>query len=320
MVTIKDVAKKAGVAISTASYALNDDPRVSLTTKKKVLEVAKKLNYHPNAAARNLKRKKTNTVGVFVDGFAGPIYTALLDGIHMALSENDFNIIVTSGESGQKMLLERQVDGAIVIDHNITDKLIKMVADNGLPVIVLDRNLNGNNIYVSTISNESIVYDFMVQMINRGYKEFAYLSGSMNSYDNLHRFKGYCRALSEHQRSIDRVYKGEFTKLSGYQVGRQLIENHEPLPDFIFCANDEMAIGLLDAFHESGIRIPQEVAIAGFDNIDLSSYCNPKLTTIDVKRFDWGKTLAQSMIEILNNDCNEVNFQAQCKIIFRESC
>ena len=320
MVTIKDVAKKAGVAISTASYALNNDPRVSEKTRKKVLKVAKERNYYPNAAARNLKRQRTNTIGVFVDGFAGPVYANILDGIHIELSENKFNIIVTTGDSGKRMLLERQVDGGIVIDHHLSDELLLMVAEKGLPLILLDRHLSGENIYVSTIDNEKIVYEFIVEMIKRGYRNFAYLSGSKTSYDNLHRYKGYCLALEEYKLDYGPVYYGEFTKRGGYRIGKKLIESNEPLPEFIYSANDEMAIGLMDAFQEAGIRIPDDVAIAGFDNIELASYYTPKLTTIDVKRFEWGKALARAMIDLLKNDNTSIDVPVHCKVMYRDSC
>lgn len=320
MVTIKDVAKKAGVSISTASYALNDDPRISQKTKEKILEVARKLNYYPNAAARNLKRKKTNIVGVFVDGFKGPVYSKILDGIHLELTKNNYNIIVSSGESGATLLLERQVDGAIIIDHNLKDELIVHVAKNGIPCILLDRRLEGKNLYESMLPNEDIVYELITDMIKKGYKKIGYVSGSPNSFDNLHRFRGVVKALTEYNLSTEYYYKGDFTKESGYKVGKQLIENKLELPEFLFCANDEMAIGIMDAFKEHNIKIPEDIAIAGFDNIELSEYYNPKLTTIDVEHFNWGQELSKALINIIEKKKNKVDIEVKCKIIYRESC
>lgn len=319
MVTIKDVAKKAGVSISTASYAINDDPRISKKTKEKVLEVARSLNYYPNAAARNLKRKKTNIVGVFVDGFKGPVYSKILDGIHLELTNNKYNIIVSSGESGRKLLLERQVDGAIIIDRSLSDELIIHVAKNGIPCILLDRRLSGKNIYESMLKNEEIVYELIVEMIKKGYRKIGYVSGSPNSYDNLHRFKGLVKALTEHNLSTEYYYKGDFTKESGYIAGKQIL-NSGDLPDFIFCANDEMAIGVMDAFIEQNIKIPEDIGVAGFDNIELSYYYTPKLTTIDVEHFSWGRELSKAIIKIIEKKAKKINVEANCKIIYRESC
>ncbi len=320
MVTIKDLAKKAGVSISTASYAINDDPRISKETKERILEIARKLNYHPNAAARNLKRKRTNIIGVFVDGFKGPVYSKILDGIHLEVTNNNFNIIVSSGESGRNLLLEQQVDGAIIIDRSLDDELIIHVTNNGIPAIVLDRRLSGKNIYESMLNNEEISYELIKEMIKRGYKKIGYVSGSPKSYDNLHRYKGVVKALTEHNMPTTYYYKGDFTKESGYKVGKELISKNSELPDFLFCANDEMAIGVMDAFQEHNIKIPDDIAIAGFDNIELSQYYRPKLTTIDVEHFKWGRELAKALINVLNNNSDTVDVKAKCKIIYRESC
>jgi len=319
MVTIKDVAKQAGVSISTASYALNDDTRISKATKERILEIASQLNYYPNAAARNLKRKRTNIIGVFVDGFGGPIYTKILDGIHLELTNNNFNIIVSSGESGKNLLLERQVDAAIISDHGLDDELITHVAKNGIPTLVFDRKLTGENIFNSMINNEEIVYELITKMIEKGYKKIGYVSGAPNSYDNLHRFKGLVKALTEYKMDTKYYYKGDFTKQSGYKVGK-LIASEKDLPDFLYCANDEMAVGVMDAFHELNVKVPEDIAIAGFDNIELSEYCIPKLTTVNVPHYQWGRDIAKALIDILTNKNTIVDVNVKCHIIYRESC
>ncbi len=320
MVTIKDVAKLAGVSISTASYALNDDPRISKDTKERILKVASNLNYYPNAAARNLKRKRTNIIGVFIDGFGGPVHNKILEGVHLELINNNFNIIVSSGESAKKLLLERQVDGAIIFDRDLDDALITHIAKNGIPSIVLDRRLTGINIFDSMMNNEEIVYQLISEIIKKGYKKIGFVSGLQTSYDNLHRFKGFVKALTENQLETTYYYKGDFTKESGYRVGKQLILSKEELPDFLFCANDEMAIGVMDAFHELNIRVPEDIALAGFDNIELSVYCSPKLTTIAVDRFKWGREITKSLIDVLTNKSDNINVDVKCHIIYRQSC
>src|SRR5690554_4536344 len=146
------------------------------------------------------------------------------------------------------------------------------------------------------LKNEEIVYELVIDMIKKGHKKIGYVSGSPNSFDNLHRFKGLVKALTEHNLSTEYYYKGDFTKESGYIVGKKLIESKDTLPDFIFCANDEMAIGMMDAFKEQNIKIPEDVAVAGFDNIELSNYYSPRLTTIDVEHLSWGRELSKALI------------------------
>ncbi|NLC95261.1 MAG: LacI family transcriptional regulator [Bacilli bacterium] len=320
MVTIKDVAKKAGVSISTASYAINNDPRISKETKEKILEVAKKLNYHPYAAARNLKRKRTNNIGVFVDGFTGPVYPRIIEGIHAGSRRNNFNIIVSTGQSAKALLLERQVDGAVVIDRGLDDETLVHVAKHGVPIIVLDRDISGKNIFTSMINNEEVSYELIVSMIKKGYRKIGYVAGPVTSYDNLHRFKGFIKALTEYNLPTTYYYKGDFTKASGYRIGKEIIESSNDLPDFLFCANDEMAIGVLDSFRELNIKVPDDIAIAGFDNIELSMYCTPKLTTVAIDHIKWGEELAQALVDILVNNATTINVNTKGKIIYRESC
>lgn len=298
MPTIKDVAKKAGVSISTASYALNNQSNVHPETKRKILAIAKEMNYYPNASARNLKTKRTGNVGVFVYGFAGPVFSDVLEGIRQALQANDLNIIVSSGKASSTLLNERQIDGAIVFDGTLSDETLLHYASFGHPLFVLDRLLQGPNIYPSLIDNEGLVYRFIQEMIDKGYRDFGYLSGPTIAFNNNHRYDGFKQALIEH--GLSHTYlQGDFTIQSGYQIGIELIKSKK-IPKFIFCANDESAIGLIQALKEHNINIPKEVSVAGFDNIVLGNYVTPKLTTISIDHIEWGKQVASALIDLFN--------------------
>ncbi|MFA6801717.1 MAG: LacI family DNA-binding transcriptional regulator [Acholeplasmataceae bacterium] len=319
MPTIKDVAKKAGVSISTASYALNNVPSVHPETKQRILDAAKELNYYPNGIARNLKTKKTGNVGVFVYGFSGPIFSNVLEGIRQTLQEYGFNIIVSSGKSSENLLNERQVDGAIIFDNNLTDECLKNYAAHDFPIILLDRNLEGKNIYTSVIDNENIVYQFIMKMIQKGYKDFGFLSGPLDAFNNNRRFDGFQKALNDGHIEKHVYYQGDFTTESGYKIGKEIIKNKH-IPRFIYCANDESAIGLMKALKEVNIRIPEDVALAGFDNIYLGEYLTPKLTTIGIDHVEWGRNVAQAISELIKNKTIESFDHPDGQIIMRESC
>jgi len=318
MSTIKDVAKKAGVSISTASYALNNRPNVHPKTKEKILQAAKELNYHPNGNARNLKTKKTGSVGVFIYGFAGPIFSEVLDGIHLKLQEHGFNIIVSSGNSSLNLLLERQVDAAIVFDDRLSDEDLIRYAESGSPVYVLDRTLNGENIYSSVIDNEGLVYQFIKEEIEKGYKDFVYLSGPQEAFNNNHRYVGFEQALQE-ANLTHQFIQGDFTIHGGYECGLKIV-NMEHKPSFIYCANDEMAVGLMHALTLHNIKIPEDIAIAGFDNIALGNYTQPRLTTIAIDHTQWGRDVAEAIILLLTTQEEQEILQPEGKIVRRESC
>ena len=300
MATIKDVAKKAGVSVSTASYALNNIPLVHPDTRKRVLDVAALIHYHPNASARNLKTKKTNNIGVFVYGFSGPVFSELLEGINKVVHEYGFNIIVSSGKSSSVILKERQVDAAIIFDSSFDNDVIREFSKSA-PVVILDTYLKGKNIYPNLIDNVSLVNDLMTQMIQKGHKRFAYVSGPKEAFNNTERYKGYSKALHEAGIENKDVFEGDFTTPSGYKAGK-LIAKLNPLPDFVYCANDEMAIGVMNALTSEGISIPKTIAVAGFDGSYLNNpYIQPSLTTITIDHHAWGKASALFLIEVLQS-------------------
>lgn len=316
--TIKDVAKRAGVSISTASYALNNRPNVHPKTREKVLAAAEALNYYPNAHARNLKTKKTDNIGVFIYGFSGPIFSDLLEGINLELRKRNFNIVVSSGESSSVMLRERSVDAAVIFDNNISDEEIKRFADKQ-PIVILDRYLEGDNIYHSMIENEKLVQDFIIDLIDKKqYKKVSYLSGPEDSFNNLERYKGFKKALEATNITTHKYLKGDFTIDSGYRQGIQMCESNQ-LPEFVYCANDELAVGLLKAFNERGVAVPNQVAIAGFDGIQLADYTSPKLTTIAIDHFEWGRQIAGFLTRLLSNINVYPLRNPDAKVLLKES-
>jgi LacI family transcriptional regulator len=318
MATIKDVAKIAGVSISTASYALNDQPNVHPETKKRILEVAKSLNYFPHFSARHMKTKRTGNIGVFIYGFAGPIFSDVLEGIHVTLQKNHYNILVSSGKASTIMLQERQVDAAIIFDNNLSDETLLHYASNGSPVCVLDRHLSGPNIFQSVIDNHELVYAFMKEIILKGYQKLAYLSGPNDAYNNNDRYIGFKKALLEHHLDHE-YYQGDFTISGGYEIGK-MVALKKNKPDFVFCANDESAIGFAQALKEENVKIPQTIALAGFDNIQMGQYSIPKLTTIGIDHFKWGEHVANLMLSIVKNNETIKVKKPEGKIYWRESC
>lgn len=317
MATIKDIAKAAGCSISTVSYALNNDDRISEKTANRIKKIAKEMNYFPSAAARNLKRRSTRTILVAISDFGGPVYHELLDGIHHELARNDYTMIVSTGASTDKMLKQRSADGAIISDINVKNDFLRQVSVNFKPIIVLDRSFKEEAIYDLTIDNEQAMYNLTSDVIKSNYKKIAFVHGVKHTYDNQTRFIGFEKALEENNLKIFKEFIGSFTKESGIEIAKEIMDLKEK-PDMLVCSNDEMALGIIEELSENGYIIPKDIGISGFDDIMLSSYIKPSLSSIKINHFDWGKRIANTMVKLLNNEDIEIK-KEKGYVIKRES-
>lgn len=318
MITIKDVAKHAGVSITTVSYALNNKGKISASTRKRVKASAEALNYHPNAYARILKKRKSHTIGVFIGNFGGSFYEEILEGIHDAVRITDYELIVCPGSQRIGMILnQRQVDGAIIFDWRITDDaLIKLAASN-FPIIVLDRNLTGDYLCPLLVDNKKGTREVFYHLYNQGVRRMIYVAGSLASFDNTERMSAFLEEAAKNHLTIP-VYQGDFQEETGYQIGRSIIESL-CLPEAVFCANDQMAIGFIRAMKEKNLKAPDDIAIVGFDDIVIARYMQPTLSTVTSSRFHWGTSAASLLINFLNNGAAFQPIRISTQLIERES-
>lgn len=318
MITIKDVAKHAKVSITTASYVLNDKGNISAATRKRVRESAEALNYHPNAYARILKKQKSHTVGVFISDFGGSFYEEILEGIHDTVKKTDYELIVCpESQKIRKVLVQRQVDGAIVFNWHITDDILIKLAATNFPIVVLDRNLKGDYLCPLLVDNKKGTREVFYHLYNQGARRIIYVAGSPDSFDNRERMNTFLGEGEKNKIFID-VYHGNFHEESGYQIGRTIIESNH-LPDAAFCANDQMAIGFMRAMKEKKLKVPEDIAVVGFDDIMLARYIQPTLSTVGTSRFNWGATAASQLIAFLDNRTAFQHLRIPTKLIERES-
>lgn len=301
MTTIRDVAKRAGVSVTTASYALNNTGTIAESTRKRVLAVAEELNYHPNAFARNLKKRKTHTIGVFISRFGGSFYDEILEGIHSVILETDYELLVCpESRSTRRMLLHRQVDGAIVFDSTIPDESVLKLASRRFPIVVLDRFLQNDFILPLLLENAQGVQEAFDHLYDQGFRKMIFVAGAADSFDSEERRATFLACA--HQRALDvPVYQGNFTEISGYETALSILHAHD-LPDAVFCANDQMAIGFLRALQDQGLNAPADVAIIGFDDIPIARYMQPAISTIGASRLEWGGAATHQLIDYLDNE------------------
>ncbi|MGI6730251.1 MAG: LacI family DNA-binding transcriptional regulator [Bacilli bacterium] len=321
MATIKDIAKQAGVSIATVSYVLNNDPRIKKETAEKVLQVAEEMNYLASGIARSLKKSKTNNVLVFVPNFGGPIYQEILEEIHTTLKKLDYKMIACNGELARDMLTEKQADGAIVLDTSVSPDLLQRIAKNGFPIIDLRKVYEKDSpIIVKRMDGFTPALEVINLAIEEGYRKIGYMHGNEESPDNIKRYNGYLQALSEHNLEPFCLLKGEFRERDGYLAIKAYHESKQELPEVLFCANDEMAIGVITYLNEVGIKIPEQIKIIGFDNIQLGRFVSPSLTTIDVNRAEWSRNLAISIVDAIEERLDDITkYEPKYRVIRRES-
>ncbi|ANS75389.1 LacI family transcriptional regulator [Paenibacillus yonginensis] len=325
MATIKDVAKLAGVALSTASYALSGDSKVSSKTREKVLEAARQLNYRKNGFAMDLKRSRTNTIALILTDLSGPYYSELIRSVQDVALSNGYDLIACSSMGGKdstavKFLREKRVDGAIVLAHNITDDILLSSASAAFPIVVMDRKTTGEGLISVVVDGEQGGYDATRHLIELGHRQIAYISGPSNSFDNALRYQGFLRAMREAGLEEKAKWRlgGSFIREGGYKATKMMMMQGE-LPTAVFYANDEMAVGGIKALEEGGVSIPDEISVIGFDDIQLAEYVHPALTTIHQPMHESGSLAGHLLFQMLNGE--EVNeaYKLKVELIRRNS-
>jgi len=315
-VTIKDVAKKAKVSISTVSYAINGSPKITEKTRDRVLKIANEMNYVANSNAKMLKAKRSGAIGLFFNSWFGPVYSELVRGIQEQVHSEHYDLVACSLYGGEqstahKYLRERAVDGAIILSSSFDDDFLISVASENFPIVVLDRELKSPHIYNVLIDNFGGAFKAVNALAASGCKDIYYFGGPKESYDNTKRLDGFIAGLGYNSLPLNPnfIIHSNFTEADAYSKMSELI-NSGNIPSAIFSANDEMAIGILRAAKEHNIQVPEQLKIVGFDNIYASSVLTPALTTINHHKYEMGVISAKILLKAIReeSDIDEVTF------------
>ena len=321
MVTIKDIAKAAGVSIATVSYVLNNDPRIKKETAEKVLRISKELNYVANGSARILKARKTNIVLTVIPDFGGPIHAEIIANIHKTLKENNYQMLVCAGDIAEDILSKQLTDGVIILDPKVNKETLSKLAKTSTKVLDTRKIYSEDDcVFVNSIDSFTPSKDLVNQIIKEGYKKIGFMHGSLDSPDNSERFNGFMSALEEYDLLPYCILHGNFVEEEGFSSIKKYLDEGNSLPEVLFCANDEMAIGVIKYLNSAGFSLPKDIKIAGFDNIASCEYIKPSLTSIDINTEDWSKNLAKIMIDLIEEKGANLNkFIPKYEIIRRES-
>lgn len=308
--TIIEIAKRAGVSIATVSRAFNNNASIRVATRNKILQIAAEMNYRPNLIARGLSRKKTETIGIILPEIVNDFFSEIINGIDEEAYKNNHHILVSSSHSMRNeveilldMMGSGRVDGIILMAPLLRDDIVDLVRKSKRPVVLLNVDKNLKDVVSINIDNYQGAYTAVTHLINHGYKNIAMIKGPAGNCDADERFRGYIDALKQNDINVSNelIVEGEFKVQSGYYGFTRLI-NQKVKPDAIFAANDMMAIGVYEAARSAGIRIPNQVTVVGFDDIQLGKLLYPRLTTVHVPIAEVGKKAIQYLFKMINGE------------------
>ena len=310
--TLKEIADQLGISITTVSKSLKGYSDVSEKTKKAVIELAQKLHYTPNSFAVNLRTKESKTIGLIIPTLVHDFFSNIIKGILEEAEKRDYLVIIL--QSNEKLefekkqidlLLNKRVDGILMSLSNETGDFdhLKAIISHNTPLILFDKIAKLVKCSKVTINDKKAAYDAVCYLIGRGYKKIAHFRGSYLPQNAIDRFLGYKKALEDngvpYDSSLVFVCDNNTDFQDGYENAKKVIEEH-PEIDAIFAVTDLVAIGIIKYFNETGISIPQRIAVLGFSNWFMSSVISPKLSTIDQPGFEIGKRSASLLFDEIN--------------------
>lgn len=313
---IRDVATRAGVSPSTVSRVIAGHPRISLKTRERVQAVMREMNYHPNAIARSLVRKSSQAIGLLIPNsveqfFLNPFFPEFLRGVTQVVQEANYNILLSTALHGlseverlEQMVSGRHADGVILTTARQQDPLIAVLESHHLPAVVVGRPPAGTNVAWVNNDNRRAAYDITMHFAKHGHRRIGFICGSFDLVVTLDRLAGYQDALREAGIGFDPnlMASGEFLEEVGYHGMTRLLAVAER-PTAVVAADDVLAFGAMRAAGELGYRIPEDMAIAGFNDIPLARLANPPMTTVSIRMFELGQMAANLLIEQFQDPC-----------------
>jgi LacI family transcriptional regulator len=305
MATIKDVAREAGVSVATVSRVFNDSELVSADTRRAVREVATRLNYWPHGVARSLITSRTNAVGVLLPDIYGEFFSEIIRGIDQAARRSGLHLLVSSSHANTEELvaamrsMRGRIDGLIVMAPDIEQPVATEVCAGQFPVVLLDPGFEAEGCDTIAIANHDGALAMVRHLLHLGHRRIATVTGPERNIDARQRLAGYRAALREAGAEISTELEmaGDFTETSGYEAVERLLRL-APRPTAVFVGNDYMAIGVLGALSDAGLRVPEQMAVTGFDDIAMARYLNPSLTTVQVDMLQLGERAVGRLLGI----------------------
>ncbi len=330
--TLSDIAKKAGVSLATASRVVNDYPYVSDEIRERVLKVINETGFHPHIAAKSLASQRTGILGLVIPRsvhafFSDPYFPRLTEGIAQACNQLGYTLalFLFYTEEDERKLMPRVtrkglLDGIIIQSTHIEDEILANVVQGDVPFLVAGRPIALPDVHYIDVDNVAGGYRATAHLLQAGRKRIATVTGALTSGAGVDRLEGYKQALSDRGMPVDSslIAECDFTEMCAYYAMKKLLLQQ---PDAVFVASDTMALGALRAIHEAGKKIPEEIAVVGFDDLPPATLASPQLTTIrqPIRRF--GISAVETLIDIIETapgSPRRIVFETE--LIVRKSC
>jgi len=303
MANIKDVAREAGVSVATVSRVFNDSDRVNEETRRRVRSVAERLHFWPNGVARSLITNRTHMIGVLLPDLHGEFFSEVIRGMDLTARREGLHVLVSSSHSdtgelvGTMRAMRGRIDGLIVMatDQDSAPAIRDTTWD--CPMVLLGPGTDVPDFDTVAIANYDGAYAVVRHLQRLGHKRIATITGPVRNMDARQRLEGYRTAMRDAGLGSTRPYEvvGDFTEPSGYQCAQALLQM-SPQPSAVFVANDVMAVGVLGALRDAGVRVPADMAVVGFDDIAIARHLSPPLTTVHVDAFQLGERAIQRLL------------------------
>lgn len=309
-VTIYDLARKLNISIATVSRALKDDPVVSKKTKKKIFELAQETGYRSNHFARNLRNQRTNTIGVIIPRLNSYFMSTVIAGMEHTVNNNGYNLIISqSSESFTRekanaiTMFNNRVDGLLVsLAYDTNDvEHFEMFFRKNIPVIFFDRVAEHKLCTNVLIDNRKAAYEATTHLIEQGCKRIVHVTATPKRNVYVDRLQGFKQALADHSLPFrdEYIIISNLSQEAGTEAA-DIIRHMNPMPDGIFVANDNCSVGCILALKQGGMRVPEDIAVVGFNNDPVSTVIEPNLSTINYPGYEMGEVAARNLINHLN--------------------
>jgi LacI family transcriptional regulator len=312
MITLQDVARHAGVAPITVSRVINHSGYVTETVRERVEKSIAELGYVPNTLARSLRSRRTQTIALVITDITNPFFTTVARGVEDTASDSGYMVIICNTDERKqeeqkymRMLLQRRVDGILLVPTRSGAESIKLAKKQQVSLVVLDRRVSGAVSDVVRCDSESGAYQLANLLVSLGHRRIVILAGAEGISTSDDRVQGFCRALSDAEIDSElQIFHGEFTQESGHQLTLKAL-SQKPAPTAIFAANNFLAMGSFRAIEEAGLRVPEDIALVGFDDLPPALVISPFLTVASQPAYEMGCRSVQLLLSRIEGKAPE---------------